>query len=208
MDTFFTPEVKFANDQGTVSGYGAVFGNVDHGFDRIASGAFSKSLRGKANLPMLFQHQPEQTVGIWNALAEDKRGLSVSGRISDTALGRDVRTLAKDGAVTGLSIGYRTVKDEFDDDGVRVITEADLWEVSLVTFPMNDMARVQSVKSQLRQGEVPAHRDLEFLLRRAGLSRRATKRLLEAGYAGFSKAEPEITELAGELRRLRTAFER
>ena len=207
MDTIFSPELKVAHDTGQVSGYGAVFRNVDAGYDRIEPGAFAKSLAEKTSLPMLFQHEPASTVGIWDTLAEDSHGLKVSGRISDTTLGRDVRTLAQDGALTGLSIGYRTVDHDYDD-GVRVIKQAELWEVSVVTFPMNTLARLQSVKAALREGEIPSEPDLEFLLRRSGLSRRATKRLMDSGYAGLAKLTPELSALADELRRCRTAFTR
>ena len=207
MDTLFSRELKFSNDA-SVSGYGSVFNNTDLGNDIVAPGAFTKSLAGKKTLPMLFQHEPSQAVGVWDALAEDQHGLKVSGRISDTALGRDVRTLAKDGAVTGLSIGFRPVDTDWTDDGVRLIKQAELWEVSLVTFPMNDLARVESVKSQLRKGETPTSTDMEFFLKRAGLSRRATKRLMEGGYAAFAKSEPELSEVAKQIADLRASLMR
>jgi phage head maturation protease len=135
---------------------------------------------------MLFQHDAVQTIGVWASLREDDHGLAVSGRISDTAQGRDVRTLAKDGAVTGLSIGFIAQDFDIEPDGVRVLKQIDLHEVSVVTFPMNELARVQSVKAALRCGQTPSRDELTFLLRNAGLSRRATRRLLDHGFAGLT----------------------
>ncbi len=206
MDTISTQEFKFAAGTGTVSGYGAVFDNVDLGFDRIEKGAFAKSLQAKKSVPMLFQHEPAQTIGVWDSVREDEHGLLVKGRISDTVLGRDVRTLAKDGALTGLSIGFRTVDSDYSGE-TRILKEVELYEISVVTFPMNDLARVETVKSQLRRGEIPKLSDLEFLLRGAGMSRRATKRLLDGGYPALSKST-ELTEIASVLADLRESFTR
>lgn len=206
MDTIATSEFKFAADTGKLSGYGAVFNNVDLGFDRIENGAFAKSLQAKKNLPMLFQHEPSQTIGVWDSVLEDSHGLLVEGKISNTVLGRDVRTLAKDGALTGLSIGFRTIDSDYDGD-VRVLKEVELFEVSVVTLPMNDQARINTVKSLLRKGEIPELCDLEFLLRGVGMSRRATKRLLDGGYPALTKST-QLTELANVLSDLRHSFTR
>jgi len=187
VDTLACREFKFSSDTGEVAGYGAVFGNVDQGLDRIQRGAFASSLRERKSLPMLFQHDAVQTIGVWASMREDDHGLAVSGRISDTIQGRDVRTLAKDGAVTGLSIGFIAQDFDISPDGVRVLKQIDLHEVSVVTFPMNQLARVQSVKAALRCGQTPSRDELTFLLRNAGLSRRATRRLLDHGFAGLSK---------------------
>lgn len=177
-------EFKFRDvEAGTLSGYASVFGNVDHGSDKILPGAFRKSIMGRDKLPMLHEHA--NTVGVWKSLREDKHGLLVEGKISNTALGRDVRTLARDGALTGLSIGYQPKAHRYEGE-IRVLESVDLLEVSLVSFPMNELAKVTSAKSLLARGEVPGFRELEAVLRSAGLSRRQAKRLLADGYSGMS----------------------
>lgn len=184
VDYAHSVEFKFRDDEaGTVVGYGAVFGNIDQGFDRIEAGAFRKSITGRMSLPMLHEHR--DTVGVWQSISEDVKGLQVSGKISNTQLGRDVRTLAKDGAVTGLSIGYLPTKHRYDGD-VRVLEEVDLLEISLTTFPMNKLARLTSAKSALARNESLSARDLELILKHAGLSRRQAKRLLRFGFDGMT----------------------
>ena len=183
MDYTHSVEFKFASDAGKVAGYGAVFGNVDQGFDRIEPGAFRNSIADRKRLPMLFEHR--DTVGVWHSFREDARGLQVEGRISNTTAGRDARTLAKDQAITGLSIGYRPTKHRYEGD-VRVLEEVDLLEISMVTFPMNELAQLTSAKSALARGDIPGLAELQLLLRNAGLSRRQAKRLLDHGYAGMT----------------------
>jgi HK97 family phage prohead protease len=200
VDYLHSAEFKFRDIKaGTVAGYGSVFGNVDHGLDRIEAGAFRKSIMGRRSLPMLHEHR--DPIGVWSTIAEDDHGLKVAGKISDTQLGRDVRTLAKDGAITGLSIGYTATRHRFEGQ-VRVLEEVELHEVSLVTFPMNQLAQVTSAKSQLARGDIPALAELELLLRNAGLSRRQAKRLLRHGYAGMTPAHTAAALLEGMADRL------
>lgn len=158
-------DIKSANDQGYVEGLGSVFGNVDLGFDRIEKGAFKDTLRTNRSLPMLWQHRDDQPIGVWNSLKETDVGLHVKGQINlEVNQGREARALAAQGAVKGLSIGYIPRDYEYEDD-VRVIKRADLWEVSLVTFPMNQLALMTSVKNMSRK-------ELETWLREElGLSR-------------------------------------
>ena len=98
---------------------------------------------------MLFQHDPAAPIGVWRELREDARGLFVRGRLTtDVAKGREVLALMRAGAIDGLSIGFRTVRGKTDaKSGVRSLIEIDLWEISVVTFPMLPAARVSSVKS-------------------------------------------------------------
>lgn len=141
---------------GTIEGYGSIFGNVDGGGDIVLPGAFSASLTkpGRMKVAMLHEHDSRYPLGIWDELREDNRGLKVKGRILDTEKGVDTLKLLRAGMEYGLSIGYQckrhevdeTVKDEWGWP-IRKIIEADLWEVSLVVFPMNDAARVESVKN-------------------------------------------------------------
>jgi uncharacterized protein len=167
-----------ADDQGVIEGYGSVFDVVDQGGDIIAPGAFKQSLNAARKVKMLFQHDASAVVGVWNTLEEDDKGLRVTGKMLTTVrAGAEAYELVKAGAIDGLSIGYRTIKS-MDRNGKRVIMQAELWEVSLVTFPMNEMARIDAVKaSELSE------RDLERMLTRdAGLSRTVAQKLMAGGY--------------------------
>ena len=149
---------KFANlelagiaGDGTFSGYASVFGEVDLGRDRIERGAFLSSLveRGATGVRMLYQHDPNEPIGAWKTIREDSRGLYVEGVLADgVARAGEVRQLIRNGALDGLSIGFRTVRARTDaKSGVRRILEADLWEISIVTFPILPSARVQNIKN-------------------------------------------------------------
>ena len=149
---------KFANlelsglkGDGSFAGYASVFGEVDLGKDRIERGAFLNSLvgRGPQGVRMLYQHDPNEPIGAWKTIREDARGLYVEGVLSPgVARSREVLALMKSGALDGLSIGFRTVRARTDPKtGVRRILEADLWEISVVTFPMLPSARVSDVKN-------------------------------------------------------------
>lgn len=144
----FAPETVEAD--GTFTGYASLFGKADLGKDVIERGAFAHSLceRGAANIRMLFQHDPAEPIGTWAELHEDWRGLFVRGRLDlGVQRAREVHSLLKGRALDGLSIGFRTVRARQDRDaGVRRIIEADLWEISVVTFPMQPLARVLHVK--------------------------------------------------------------
>lgn len=134
-----------------IEGYASVFWTRDLNDDVTAAGAFSASLArsGAAGVKMLFQHEAAEPVGVWDEIAEDSRGLFVRGRIlAVTPQGRLVAALVKAGALDGLSIGFRTVKARPDESGrLRVLTEVELWEVSIVTFPMLPQARIETVKT-------------------------------------------------------------
>jgi uncharacterized protein len=189
-----------ADDQGTIEGYGSVFDVVDQGGDIIAPGAFKQSLASGRKAKMLFQHDPSAVVGVWSTLEEDQKGLRVAGKmLTSVKAGAEAYELVKAGAIDGLSIGYRTVKS-MDRNGKRVIMQAELWEVSLVTFPMNEMARIDAVKaSELSE------RDLERMLTRdAGLSRTVAQKLMAGGYDAI-KAMRDAGDGADEVAALLTA---
>ncbi len=132
-----------------IEGYASLFGKTDQGGDVVAKGAYARSLsrleqEGRA-VKMLWQHDPTQPIGIWDEVREDDRGLYVKGRLLETVeKGREAAALIEAGAIDGLSIGYRTVKAAKNDKGQRLLAELELWEVSLVTFPMLPSARVAS----------------------------------------------------------------
>jgi uncharacterized protein len=130
-----------------IEGYASFFGLTDQGGDVVMAGAYGKSLErlrreGRA-VKMLWQHDPAQPIGVWDEISEDGRGLRVKGRIlTEVEKGREAAALVAAGAIDGLSIGYRTVTAEKDAKGQRLLREVELWEVSLVTFPMLPEARV------------------------------------------------------------------
>lgn len=178
METKFLNLEWKAGDGGEIEGYGSVFDNVDQGGDIVAPGAFSNSLRLGRKVRMLFQHDSSRVIGTWDEIAEDDKGLRVKGKLLvNTTGGRDAYEQVKAGAIDGLSIGYRSLKS-MDRNGKRVILQADLWEVSLVTFPMNEMARIDAVKAAAM-----SERDMERMLTQdAGLSRSVARRLMAGGY--------------------------
>lgn len=149
----FTVEIdtKAVADDGTFSGYGATFGNEDLGRDVIVAGAFTKSLetRPAGKVKMLLGHDTSAPIGIWTELKQDGRGLFAKGKlILETVKGAETYALMKAGALDALSIGYRTIKDRFDRaKGIRFIEQADLFEISVVTFAMNPKAAISSVKT-------------------------------------------------------------
>ncbi len=197
-------EIKQAGDDGSIEGFGSVFGNVDMGLDRIERGAFKETLRERRGepVPMLWQHFDNQPIGVWDDLHEDKRGLYVRGQINlDTQQGREARSLVKQGAVRGLSIGYRPVDFKFEED-VRVLQRVELWEVSLATFPMNREARVVGVKNDTPKMLEQQLRDY------FGLSRTAAKRVAafirNFEHEAESRDIDETESLAGMLRGFNT----
>lgn len=135
---------------GTVEGYASLFGVVDQARDMVMPGAFRETLRarGLRRIPMLFQHDPSEPVGIWLELREDYRGLYARGRlIPDVQRSRELFALLRNGAIDGLSIGFRTVQGRVDPKTrVRKLGVVDLWEISVVTFPLLAGARVHAVK--------------------------------------------------------------
>ena len=156
-ETLAVPEAKFApvdlksvEADGTFSGYASLFGEVDLGRDVVMPGAFRDSLaaRGARGVKLLFQHDPNEPIGVWLDLAEDGKGLRARGRLMpEVTRGREVLSLMRAGALDGLSIGFRTVTGRSDPkSGVRRLHKIDLWEISVVTFPMLPEARVSAVK--------------------------------------------------------------
>ena len=135
-------DIQVADDL-TIEGYASLFGKVDQGGDRVEKGAFAASLASGRGVKMLWQHDPAQPIGVWCELCEDNQGLWVKGRLLDgIARAREAAELIRAGAIDGLSVDYRTRRAVKTDQGTRSLTELELWEVSLVTFPMLPTARV------------------------------------------------------------------
>lgn len=176
-------EIK-ATSEGVIEGYGSVFGNVDSYGDIVVAGAFDQTLveaKDQSRLPaMLWQHNPDEPIGVWTEMRQDKRGLIVKGTLAmTTQRGREAFELIKMGALSGLSIGYSTVKSSFDEQtGVRSLLQLDLWEVSPVTFPANGAARITGAKA----AGISTERDFEAFLRDSGFSRSEAERITLAGF--------------------------
>jgi uncharacterized protein len=137
---------------GVFTGYASLFNKRDGAGDIVMPGAFAESLkkRGVENIRMLFQHDPSEPVGTWVDVYENERGLFVRGRLDrNVQRGRELFSLLESGGLDGLSIGFKTVAARQDRAAkTRRIYTIDLWEISLVTFPMLEGARVSTVKSR------------------------------------------------------------
>jgi len=139
---------------GVFSGYASLFNQRDASGDIVMPGAFHQSLlrRPAEDIRMLFQHDPAEPVGAWLEVRETGRGLYVLGRLNKfVQRGRELLALLESGGIDGLSIGFKTLSARKDKaTAARLLTKIDLWEISLVTFPMLDGARVSAVKSDAR----------------------------------------------------------
>ncbi len=147
----FHLEIKsYDDEQGVFEGYASVFGNQDYHGDVVEKCAFAKSLSNRQQVPILWQHDPANPVGITLAISEDDYGLRVKGKlVLDSPRGREAYALLRAGAICGLSIGYDPVRHSYDPvSSTRRLQEIKLWELSLVTFPANPAARVEEVKSE------------------------------------------------------------
>lgn len=217
LDQLYAPlELKFAADAppGSFAGYGAVFGNTDSGGDRIVQGAFSNALvHAKAEgrgFPMYMQHGAAlggdpRPVGVWDSVEEDSHGLKVAGRIVglDTETGRYNYALVKEGAMRGLSIGYRVKSATYGKapgEPNRTIKELALGEISIVDEPMNTLARVDGIKARCTE------REFERLLTRdAGFSRSEALFIMDKGFKSFiatrDAGEDEVEKMLAALRR-------
>jgi HK97 family phage prohead protease len=156
-------EIKEVTADGTFTGYGAVIGNVDSDRDVIEPGAFAKTLKKKkpSKIKLLWQHDPTQPIGVWQAMEEDKRGLKVQGQLligQGVPKADEAYALLKAGALDAMSIGFAIPPGGAEWDsakGVRTISEVDLWEISLVTFPANHRARITRVKAAVPFQDLP-----------------------------------------------------
>ncbi len=178
----FQFDLKASGDAGTFDGYGSVFNIKDGGNDIIIPGAFSETLtsqKAAGRMPaMLWQHRQDEPIGVYTKMEEDAVGLRVSGQLAlKTARGAEAYELMKMGALSGMSIGYRSKEDSYDRaTGIRTLKRLDLVELSLVTFPMNDASRISAVKSEMTE------RDFEQLMQDAGLSRKEARLVMNHGF--------------------------
>lgn len=185
-----------ASAEGKIEGYGSVFNVADDGGDIMLPGCFTASLKTNRKIKMLMQHRSDKPIGTWDDMAEDGIGLRCKGTVLLSIQdGQESYDLVKAGALDGLSIGYRTLASERDAKGRRLISEAELWEVSIVTFPMNPAALIDTVKAAGM-----TERDMERLLTRdAGLSRTVAHRLMAGGMDAVKAMRDAGDEGVGEL---------
>lgn len=185
-------EFKASSNSHAFEGYASVYDVIDAFGDIVERGAFTKTLSASQRsgiMPaMLWQHDTTQPIGVWTEIQSDEYGLRVTGQLADTTLGNEAYTLMKLGALSGLSIGYSVVLAEYDRErDARLLKEISLWEVSPVTFPANQDARITEVKATTDG----SYRGLERILREAGFTRSESKVIASRGLAGLREAEQD-----------------
>ncbi|GBF27113.1 hypothetical protein MnTg02_02158 [bacterium MnTg02] len=188
---FASVDLKRVDADGLFEGYASLFGREDQGHDVVLPGAFRDSLRSRRvnGIKMLFQHDPNELIGAWIEIREDAKGLYVKGKLMlEVARAREILSLMRAGVLDGLSIGFRTVIGRRDSKtGVRHLQKIDLWEISVVTFPMLADARISSVKRRLFAGALPTEREFErWLTRDAGLTRSQARTVIGSGFKALT----------------------
>lgn len=188
----FPLDVKDVGEDGAIEGLAAAYGNVDFGGDLIMPGAFTKTLKGRKTLPMLLYHDQRLPVGVWSEFEDTSKGLKLKGRITTvTTSGAEALALARDGALGGLSIGYRAVKERYTDTA-RELIEVALHETSLVAIPMNERAQITRVKDILASGSLPSVREFEEFLRDAGGFSKSLAVAIAAKATPHLRGEPDV----------------
>ena len=192
MQTFDRKFDVKAHEDGVFEGYLAVFDEIDSYKDIVVRGAFNKSLdihAKEGRMPaLLWQHDHTEPIGVYREMRETDKGLYVKGElfINDIPKAKQAYKLLKEGGISGMSIGYYATDTDIKDNGVRMLKEVHLLEGSLVTFPAQDNARVQHVKSM--SGNV---REFEAFLRDAGFSRKQAKGLIADGYKAINQCDAD-----------------
>lgn len=186
----FNFEIKASEEEtGVFEGFASTFGNVDSDNDVITSGAFTDSI--KKRMPkMLYQHDMRQPIGVYTDIKETSSGLMVKGKVSNTAQGKDIITLLKDGVIDSMSVGFVTNDYDYDNKtNIRIIKSLELYEISLVTFPANEQAKITNVKSA---DEITTIRDFERFLRDAGFSQKKAKTYASRGFIDDEEIQRDV----------------
>jgi hypothetical protein len=161
-----------SKDKMTFEGYASVFGNMDDGGDVMQGGAFTKTIQENMHrIKVLYMHQLYSVIGRPLRLQEDSKGLEFEAKISNTILGKDVMTLIDDKVITEMSIGYQKVKSDYDEvREARILKEVKLWEISPVTWGMNDMAGIKGLAFMSEYDNIKSEmKRLEALISKAGI---------------------------------------
>lgn len=192
----FPLELKEVAKSGEFSGYLSVFNNMDSYRDIVMPGAFAETLaewNSKGRLPpILWQHRSGEPLGPFTKMQEDTRGLYVEGRllIAELQRAREAHALMEHKVVSGMSIGFETIGEEVDKTNrARKLTKVKLWEGSIVTFPANEAAQVEAVKSALRGGDLPDLPTFEKFLREAGFSKSQAAAIAGRGLSHLLRSE-------------------
>jgi HK97 family phage prohead protease len=204
----FALDVKAISEAGVIEGYASVFAVRDSYNEVVMPGAFADSLaahKRSGTYPlMLWQHNPDSPIGVWDDLADDGKGLYAKGKL---LIGQNVPeadkaySLVKAGALKGLSIGYREIDTEPAVNGdARKLVKLDIMEASIVSFPANRRAVIDGVKGEqrmmdfarrLRDGEPPSIKEFEDILREAGVPKSMAVQIASVGYAKAIRSESE-----------------
>lgn len=206
----FGLEIKAVSDAGTVEGYASVFGGAPDAYgDIVQAGAFATTLtehKRAGTMPlMLWGHDASQPpIGNWDDMAEDGKGLWVQGTVDlEDPMGQRVYRGLKAKRMKGLSIGY-DVRDSENDAkrGVRILKDVKLWEVSPVNFPAQPRAAVDTVKSMIREGDLPSLPQFEDFLREAGFSKSQATAIASKGLSHLLRSESGANQSAREFLRV------
>lgn len=191
-------DLKNVDDAGVIRGMASTFDNIDLDGDVIKQGAFASGLAKAAgarrNIPMLDHHNMSAPIGRWTKILETDQGLEVEGKLTlEVQRAKELYALAKDGALGGMSIGFATKASDYDrSSGIRTITEADIYEISLVALPANTEARISGVKTA---GNIETRVEFErALCQRLGFSRNAAKSIAANGFKGDARNEPSVSD--------------
>lgn len=198
-------------DNGTFSGYGSVFGNVDSYGEIVAPGAFADSIKRIKDsgdpLPALWQHRSDSPIGGYDVLSEDDRGLKLEGwlMVDDLPLAKQAHALMKRRVIKGMSIGYYVEASLYNEKtGILTLQKLDLREVSIVTFPANDLAQVDAVKHMTAGGRMPSAKEFEGFLREAGFSKTLATALAARACGGAAR---QSESAAGQVASIAAALE-
>jgi HK97 family phage prohead protease len=208
----FAFKADSVSDNGNFTGYASVFGNMDCYREVVAPGAFTdsiKRIKESGNpLPVLWQHRSGEPIGGSDVLRQDEHGLKVGGwlLVNEVARAKEAHALMKAKVVTGLSIGYYVTDDSYNEkERIRTLKALDLVEYSIVTFPANDQAQIDTVKSLLGNGKLPTLSEFEDFLRESGFSKSQATAIAGKGLRELLRSESDSAKI-GEIAALFGAF--